>query len=144
MNQKNNRGYEFVNPKKAHSKVFVFPIQNNLNSGISTYESTCRAWPFSKSMREEPFGIAVGIKDKISQGVFEIKNWHLYNQANKRWEFDGIETDKTDGFHNTNWSQIIDKAIGYWQFGNYLVVEFNGKGQFRFIRGGDKKWSFIN
>lgn len=134
---------KFVNPKKSYPKVFIFSIYNNLNRGLSVYEATCRAWPFSKLMIEEPFGIAVGIKDKISQGVFEIKNWHLYNQANKRWEFDGLET---DGFHNTNWSIIIDKAIGYWQHGSYLViefVEFNGEMKFRFIRGGDKNklWS---
>lgn len=137
---------KFVNPKKSYPKVFIFPIHNNLKRGLSVYEATRRAWNWSESMRGEPFGIAVGIKDKINQGVFEIKNWHQDIQANKRWEFDGVEIDETNDFHNTNWSKIINEAIGYWQYGNYLIVEFielNGEGYFRFIRGGDKNklWS---
>ena len=132
---------KFVKPQKAYPKVFIFPVHNNLNRGLPVYEATRRAWNWSESMRGNPFGIAVGVKDKISQGVFEIKGWHQDIQANKKWEFDGAETDETDCFHNTNWSKIIDKAIGYWQYGNYLVIEFieiNSETQFRFIRGGDK------
>lgn len=132
---------KFVNPKKSYPKVFIFPIHNNLKRGLSVYEATRRAWNWSESMREKPFGIAVGIKDKISQGVFEIKGWHQDIQANKKWEFDGTKIEEMDDFHNTNWSKIINEAIGYWQYGNYLIVEFiefNGNIYFRFIRGGDK------
>lgn len=133
----NKINHEFINPKNAYQKVFIFPINNNLKRGPSAYEATRRAWNWSKSMKE-PFGIAVGIKDKISQGVFEIKSWHQDIQENKKWEFDGVKTKEMDDFNNINWSRIINEAIGYWRFGNYLIVEFNGKMCFRFIRGGNK------
>ena len=34
-----------------------------------------------------------------------------------------------------SWLNVISPAKGYYQRGNHLVVEFNGKGQFRIIRG---------
>ena len=130
---------EFVNPQKAYPKVFIFPIHKMLKQGASVYDATRKWWRVKKSLRERPFGIAVGVKDKISQGVFEISNdWYPSTKEDKHWEFNGAETDATDGLHNKDWSKIINKAIGYWQRGNYLVVEFDGKGKFRFIRGGGK------
>lgn len=128
------------NLQKTYPKVFIFPIQVMLNSGASAYESTHRCWRLKESLREEPFGIAVGIKDKISQGIFEIKGWHLDTKEDKHWEFDGIETVKTESLYDIDWSIIINKAKGYWGFGNYLVVEIDDM-RFRFIKGNkDKSW----
>ena len=55
---------KFVKPQKAYPKVFIFPVHNNLNRGLPVYEATHRAWNWSESMRGNPFGIAVGVKDK--------------------------------------------------------------------------------
>lgn len=129
---------KFINPTNAYPKVFIFPIQNTINSE-TPYQATRRAWNVNEELRDRPFGIAVGIKDKISRSVFEIINWHPDLQADEKWEFDGVETDKTDEFYDTNWSKIIEKAEGYWRYGNYLVVEFNGESCFRFIKGKNDK-----
>lgn len=136
----NEESIQSVGLKKAYPKVFIFPIQNMLNSGASAYESTHRCWRVKESLREEPFGIAVGIKDKVSQGVFEIKGWHPDAKEDKHWEFDGAETAETESLYDIDWSIIINKAKEYWGFGNYLVIEIYDV-RFRFIKGSkDKSW----
>ncbi|MBU4337999.1 hypothetical protein KKB43_06940 [Patescibacteria group bacterium] len=138
----NEESIQSVGLKKAYSKVFIFPIQNALDSRTSVYEATRWSWHVSEALREEPFGMAIGIKDKTSQGIFEITGWHLKNtQDQKHWEFDGIETAETESLYDIDWSIIINKAAGYWGFGNYLVVEIDDDMQFRFIKGSrDKSW----
>lgn len=137
----NKINYEFINPKNAYQKVFVFPVHNTLKDNIPIYEATRRAWKSSKWFLKEPPGIAVGIKSKISKGVFEIQSWHLLNEEKNKWEFDGNEI---DDLLNFDWSKIIDKASGFWQRGNYLGVEFDGKSNFRFFCGNKNKQTWYS
>ena len=103
---------------------------------MTIYEATRRAWKGDKWLLKEPLGIAVGIENKISKGVFEIQSWYPSNKENHRWEFEGKEI---DDLLNFDWSKVIDKALGFWQRGNYLGVEFDGKSNFRFFYGNEDK-----
>ena len=137
----NKINYEFINPKNAYQKVFVFPVHNMLKDNTPIYEATRQAWKGGKWLLKEPLGIAVGIENKISKGVFEIQSWYPSNKEKHRWEFDGNEIDDLTNF---NWSKIINKALGFWQRGNYLGVEFDGKSNFRFFYGSKDKQTWYS
>lgn len=124
-----------VNPDNELSTVFIFPIQRQLANGISPYESTRRAWYVAQRFRNINRAIAVGLSNYISRGVFNIDNWHDFNDKH---EFDGQEANMPD-LLNKNWYSIISSSFGYWKRGNYLIVEFNGNGQYRFKRGNPDK-----
>lgn len=131
-----NLGAAPVNPNIKISTVFIFPIQRRLAEGDTPYKATSGVWYVSEKFRNTKGAIAVGLSNYISKGVFKIDNWHDFNGKH---QFSGQETNLVD-LYNKNWYQIISSSLGYWQRGNYLIIEFNGKGQFRFKRGNpDKK-----
>lgn len=119
-----------INPQKAYPKVFIFHISKGLKTHGSVYEATRQAWRKRNCLLQEPLGIAVGVNDGISVGVFEILSWHP-SQEEKKWKFEGKEIDDLLDY---DYSKITSEA-GYWQRGNYLGVEFDGKGHFRFFLG---------
>ena len=79
---------------------------------------------------------AVGVANGISQGAFSISRWKKSNESkNNRWYFDGSAVKEPNDLHQKNYLSVIQKARGYWQRGGYLVVEFEGNGEFKFLRG---------
>lgn len=129
---------EQINPTQAFESVFIFPIHNSTSDGTSTYEATRMHWYVTKDNQSRENSIAIGLSNTISKGVFSIDNWTL-NTTNNKHEFNGRELNNQ--LVNKKWWNIIQKAKGYWQRGNYLIVEFDGNGKFRFIRGNpDKSW----
>jgi hypothetical protein len=85
----------------------------------------------------------VGVFHGISQGVFEIDRWTQLPSSGK-WEFTGKSFTENHELADANWFAIIEAAKGYWQYGQYLIVEFDGKGRFRLIRGGkNKTWQSL-
>jgi hypothetical protein len=54
-----------------------------------------------------------------------------------------FEGEEISDFANTNWHTILNQT-GYWQRGNYLVVELNGQGKFRFERGHQDKTKWLS
>lgn len=124
-----------INPEVAYKTVFVFPIQNALEKGGGEYEATRRAWYVKQEYQKIP-SFAVGVSQGISKGSFRIKSWHVYHEKH---EFIG---DVHEPLNNYSWLKIINTAKGYWQRGNYLIVEFDGVGKFRIIRGSgpNNKW----
>lgn len=125
-----------INPVNAHSAVFLFPIQNALANGSNPYDSTRMFWSVIDKYRNIPNAVAVGIKSSISFGSFKIQKW--LDGDNQKQFFEGIEY---PDMLNKNCAKIISASKGYWQRGNYLVVEFDGKGLFRFLRGNpDCSW----
>jgi hypothetical protein len=134
-----NRQQPTVNPKSAYSVVFVFPIHHVLVDGGSVYEATRRSWNVAPLYRELP-AHAVGLVNGISKGVFEVNRWtpHL---ASGKWEFTGRALAGDHELADSNWVKVIDAAKAYWRYGQYLVVEFDGKGWFRILRGSaDHQW----
>ena len=127
-----SKGAHLVDPGCALKRVFIFPIQNGLAEGKSPYEATRSAWNVKPGLQKTP-AYAVGVRNGISVGSFEILSWS--NILNKQ-EFSGKPFKSLD---NLNWSRIISQAKGFWQRGNFLVAEFNGGGEFRVLRGAGKE-----
>jgi len=126
---------EPVNPNIYISRVFVFPIQNSVASK-SIYDATRQAWYVKQQYRETSIHTyAVGINKGISIGSYKVDQWFSINDKH------GFNGSDDDLLFNKNWTAILSKVIGYWQRGNYLIVEFNGKGACRIIRGcADRDW----
>jgi hypothetical protein len=156
-------GAKPVAPTNACSAVFIFPVQNAVARGESIYEATRKAWAVSKDLRETSGSVAVGVANGIAKGVFDVESWHEYrpnqsvvgsvlsaSQSGKTrnvqlYEFDGVPME-TSEFIGCDFSAVISSAMGFWQRGNYLVVEIvNDKGKmcFRFLRGGRDKASLL-
>lgn len=134
-----------VNPTNvAYPIVFIFPIQNALAKGRNVYDATRRLWAVSQAFQKlSPPPLAIGIEKGISKGVFEIDQW-VPHQASGKWEFTGTDITNGHELSNTNWLTVIGAAIGFWQRGNYLIVELDGNGQFRFLRGSaNKAWQSL-
>lgn len=125
-----------IDPDEQYQTVFVFPIHGALANGENVYNATRMAWAVKDFYRGMKDAVAVGIKEFISFGSYRIEKWQ--NHDDKKYEFIGTEFSE---FKNMNWRRIISDAMGYWQRGNYLVIEFDGKGRFRNLKGNsDKTW----
>jgi hypothetical protein len=136
----------FVNPLTPHSNVFIFPIQNALNNGVSPYNATRTTWAVSNNNQSLRPSFAVGLKHSISKGSFEITSWTNVTGTHKQ-EFTAVgHPNPTDYLPllNKNWNNILAKAKGFWQRGNYLIVEFDGQGKFRIIRGSQDTTTWHN
>ncbi len=126
-----------VNPQIAYQTVFIFPIQKALANRGNAYDATRRWWAITSSFRSLP-ALAVGLENGLSKAVFDISHWDL-NKTTGKSEFTGSDVTLSHPLANSNWTAVIGAAIGYWQYGNYLVVEFDGNGNFRFKRGSSNK-----
>ena len=134
---------EFVNPTIAHNQVFVFPIQEALNHGSTPYNATRALWGISDQNQQLTPAFAVGLKNSISKGSFQIASWADVPGTGKQ-EFRSPNhpiPNNYDPLLNKNWNKVLAIAKGFWQRGGYLIVEFNGNGSFRIIRGSkDTNW----
>ena len=123
-----------INPTEP-CKVFIFPIGNAIAAGASEYEGTRRWWRITEQYRDvSEYEFAVGLKDRISISAYKLKRWN-YNPDYGKCEFEGEEITELKGF-----SWYIQTSTGYWNHGNHLVVEFDGKGKFRRIRPKEGEW----
>jgi hypothetical protein len=128
---------EFVNPSTPYDNVFIFPIQNALTKGITPYNATRTTWAVSNYNQTLKPSYAVGLKNSISKGSFEILSWNGVPGTSKQ-EFSSLgHPNPIDHLPllNKNWNNVLAVAKGYWQRGNYLIVAFNGNGRFRILRG---------
>jgi hypothetical protein len=135
---------DFVNPTSQYKNVFVFPIQNALLRGVSPYDSTRTAWAVNNNYRSLSPAYAVGLKNSISKGSFEIESWANVYGTNK-FEFSSNGHPNPNYYApllNKNWNNVLAMAKGFWQRGNYLIIDFDGNGKFRIIRGSQdsKTW----
>ncbi len=128
---------EPVNPGMKITNVFVFPIHNALRGGATPYNATRSAWNVSGSHLSLKGAYAVGLKNSVSLGSYEIERWVPVANSN-RSEFLAPDHPDVSAFQpllNKNWNNVLAVAKGFWQRGNFLIVEFNGAGEFRIIRG---------
>jgi len=124
-----------VGPTSPFQRVFIFPIQKALDKGINVYDATRRLWAVSSAFRAPPPpALAIGIGNGVSKGVFDNVNW-TKDPTSGKWEFTGNDITINHQLANKSWATVIGAAMGYWQRGNYLIIEFNGTGQYRFLRG---------
>jgi hypothetical protein len=128
---------EFVNPTTPYDNVFIFSIQNALTKGISPYNATRTTWAVSNYNQTLNPAYAVGLKNSISKGSFQISGWTVVAGSIKHEFSSPGHPNPTDyqPLLNKNWNNVLSVAKGFWQRGNYLIVTFNGNGKFRIIRG---------
>lgn len=128
---------EFVNPSTPYEYVFIFPIQNALMRGVKPYNATRTTWLVSNFYQTVHNAYAVGLKNSISKGSFQISSWSSVTGTNKQKFYSPGHPNPKDyqPLLNKNWNNVLAVAKGFWQRGNYLIVTFNGKGQFKIIRG---------
>lgn len=128
-------GAKVVGPDLRIERLFIFPIHNALStSSDNVYQATRASWKVnSKYNSLESY--AVGVKNGISIGGFKIESWEASGDGSAFVGAKALELE------NYNWKNIINSSLGYWQRGNYLVVELNGKGQYKFLHGSsDRSW----
>ena len=131
-------GAEVVNPTESIDTVFIFPIQNAVNLGNSIYDATRTAWYVKEEYRNFNPAFAVGLKNSISIGSFQIEQWRNAEIDPRKYEFISENHPEPTPYNpllNKRWSKIIEQAKGFWQRGDYLIVEFDGEGRFRIKRG---------
>lgn len=134
---------KFVNPSQRYSSVFVFPINNDLKNGIDDFAATSKSWRVSKKNQKLPNATAVGVIQGIAKTCYAIKEWQTQQGSPKLLFLEDEKRTKEveKELFGKNWKEIIDKAKGFWQRGNYLIVEFDGESRFRIIRGSkNKEW----
>lgn len=131
-------GAKVFNPKEIYRKIFLFPAHNTIaNSPNNIYEATRASWKIAKRNRVEG-SYAVGIKGGISVGGYKISGWE------GRGEKQAFVGDEESALLNYDWKYIISCSMGYWQRGNYLIAEFDGRGRFRVTHGrSEKEWLTI-
>lgn len=115
--------------------MFIFPCHNAIASAPdSVYQATRAYWKVNKKYHGRE-SLAVGVRNGISIGGFSIDSWDAHKD---KFVFSGTEVPELLNF---DWKQIINTSIGYWQRGNYHIVELNGEGLFRFVHGcSDRDW----
>lgn len=126
-----------VDPEDPCPAVFVFPIGNQLAAGRNTYEATRSYWSVGDRFRQMQQAIAVGLDNGgISRGVYSVDHWDLVpGLARTKYEFVGAElANGANALLEKNWRKITGNA-GNWLRGNWLAVEFDGNGRFRYLRG---------
>lgn len=122
-------GAQPVNPTEPLQRVFIFPIQNGLAEGRSPYDATRSAWTITKNNMQIP-AYAVGLRNKISVGSYSIDAWN--HVSNNKYEFTGKDY---NALLNKNWASILGRVMSYWKRGNYIIVEFDGNGKYKILRG---------
>lgn len=128
-----------INPENSFERVFIFSITNSLKEGKTPYEATRRGWKVSSKNQMTP-AYAVGLKDSVSVSSYEIHSWSKIEEGSKYSEFTGVEFPELKG---KNWASIVNQPKSSWQRGQYLIVEFDGKGKYRIIRGSAEKDTWL-
>jgi len=136
--QNNNRS---INPNHP-CKVFLFPIGNAFSENNNAYEATRKWWRISDEYSDtSKYEFAVGLVKGISVGSYKLNRW-IYNQDYKKSKFDA---DEYPDFIGYSWHKQIQLAQGYYGYGNHLVIEFDGNGKFKILRGSnDNKEIWFN
>jgi hypothetical protein len=119
-----------VDPHRSYKAVFVLPVSKTINTEPSVYEATRRSWKVSRENRQIDGALAVALTEGVSHAVFSIEKWTPYDE---KFEFTGQRLEGHE-LEARSWGAVIKPVSGFFRYGNYLIVEFLGRGQFRFIR----------
>jgi hypothetical protein len=131
-------------------KVMVFNIKNALYGlkGFqkrNPYDSTCKYWQINEAHRNnDVYKFVVGLVDGYAETAYKICRWFptKVKQYIGRYEFKGLENIETKKLIGASFRKQRSMCMGHWQWGGYLVVEFDGKGKFRILKGQtDGQWT---
>jgi hypothetical protein len=133
----------YVNPTVPIDMVYVFHIGKLISERENPYEATRKYWIVSKQNRNQLPAYAVGLINKVSEGSYVIESWSDATEYDGRSEFSSPNHPNPIEYSplaKKDWSRVINASLGFYLHGGYLVVQFDGKGKFRIIRGSyDKK-----
>ncbi|MBU3680081.1 MAG: hypothetical protein FGM32_10830 [Candidatus Kapabacteria bacterium] len=122
--------------------VFVFPVQNAIGMR-SDYDATRMYWGVANP---DQYGatIGVGLVKGVSRTAYEIEEWEDVTYGGRTLKGfrapNHLNPTMIGHLINKDWSRILN-GVGYWNRGNPIVVEFDGKGKYRLLRGSaDKGW----
>jgi hypothetical protein len=137
VNQNLNNFGNSVNPNFPY-KVIMFSIYKAISGGRDPYSATRSAWIIKNDiyLDTSKYEYAVGLQDGISLGAYKINKWELVPNS-RRWEFEGIEIPE---LMKLTWHKQIELSKGYWQRGEFFVIDFDGKGKFRGIKPNKNQW----
>lgn len=125
--------YPYVDPARSYTKVMLLPAHKK-KKNKDVYERCRRSWEVTKRHRDlrgdATTAHAVAIVGGVSVGAYRVTKWNKLEDG--KWEFEG---EPHPDLEKLNWRMVIEAAKGYWQRGNYLIVEFDGAGMFRIVRG---------
>lgn len=126
-----------INPAVSFKSVFIFNIKNGYLGGGSTYNAARSIWPVNDRNTLLKPSFAVGLIDSISKGSFEIDRWvPILGTGKSEFISPGHPSPlEFEPLLNKNWNRIVSIAKGFWQRGGYLIVEFDGNGKFKLLRG---------
>lgn len=125
-----------INPSLHCGPIFIFPIHRQMSLSGNHYEFTRRAWSVSDELRRHEGGVAIGVQhDGYAEEAYTIAEWQPDHEQGNLWKFARQANQAPDDLRDRNWNGVINLAKGYWQRGGYLVVEFDGRGRVRFMRG---------
>lgn len=127
-----------INPAIAFSRVFVVSIQNTFTTN-GDYEATRKAWIIKKEHQTNSDTFAVGLVNYVSKGAFKVNKWEKSSENRVEFIKDHFKPEEEIELKDKNWFQIINGAKGYWQLGNFLIIEFDGNKKFRYVRGSSNK-----
>ena len=136
-----------INPTSPIETVFVFPIHNQVVKRKSIYDATRGVWKMQPIYHNLRPSYAVGLVKSLSIGSFEIERWNPAVGFPNKYEFISPNHPNPSIYQplfNEDWSKLLAEAMGFWQRGNYLIVEFDGKGKFRVERGSSDKVTWHN
>ena len=137
-----------VNPSFP-CKVIVFNIKNSLYGlkGFQRrnhYESTRKYWVINDEHRNnEIYEYVVGLVDGNAETAYKVNKWFPTKEKQYlgRYEFEGSETKATKELIGRSFYKQRKICMGYWQWGRYLIIEFDGNGKFRILVGQkDSTW----
>ena len=131
-------GFEPVSPSEAYEAVFLFSISKSKDVRTNYYEATRYAWPVGKTFRSLEGAIALGIDAQSSIAGFTIDRWESMPEG-KKYQFHGKKLPRGHELLGRNYSQVIASVLGFWQRGSGIVVQFDGRGRFRVLKGSATK-----
>jgi hypothetical protein len=120
----------------AYKRVFIFQIQNAASSADSLKDAVEGNWKVIDAHRRvDDHPVAVGLVNGVSRIALQIAGWREFPPDSGTYRFEGVPAAAGD-LLNKSFVNIIAPALGFLQYGGgYVIVEFDGKGQFRFVRG---------
>jgi hypothetical protein len=138
-----------LHPALLGRPIFLFNIGKGVEEhrhsiGVADADiydrATCQYWTVSKENLALENAIAIGCVGGVSRTAIEIQGWQ--KGPNRRWEIvpkrQSSRKEDMMALCNKRVSAFINAAKGYWQRGNYLIIQINDDRTFTVLRGASK------
>jgi len=124
-----------LNPTSPYGVVFLFHIGTLKDDRHGYYDSTRHYWDVIEKWRNRDNAIALGMIEGISVAGYQIQNWHQSPTISEKFEFDGLDLGAQHELLDRDFKPVLERGKGFWARGGFIVVEFDGMGQFKLLRG---------